>query len=392
MEQNISRSKEAIHHKIQASSSRLIEISHQIHANPELAFEEYSASKLLSDELESYGFSLQRGVVGLDTAFVATVGTGPLVLSICAEYDALPEVGHACGHNIIAAAAIGAANGLLDVIDEADITLKIMGTPAEENGGGKIEMLDRGVFDGVHASMMVHPAPMEADRMDVIAAKHINIRYHGKEAHAAGFPQAGINSQDAITIAQVAIGLLRQHLYPYEMVHGIVTKGGDAPNVIPSDSRGKWIIRADTLAQLERLEPKIRACFEAGAVATGARLEMTEASKAYSEFVTDETMASLYVKNAEKLGRKFSPDVQGKLRASTDMGNVSLKIPSIHPMLGIDSFPVVNHQPEFAAACITPIADRAVVDGATAMAQTIVDIAMDESVRNYLIQKSETGN
>lgn len=228
--------------------------------------------------------------------------------------------------------------------------------------------------------------------MDVIAAKHINIRYHGKEAHAAGFPQAGINSQDAITIAQVAIGLLRQHLYPYEMVHGIVTKGGDAPNVIPSDSRGKWIIRADTLAQLERLEPKIRACFEAGAVATGARLEMTEASKAYSEFVTDETMASLYVKNAEKLGRKFSPDVQGKLRASTDMGNVSLKIPSIHPMLGIDSFPVVNHQPEFAAACVTPIADRAVVDGATAMAQTIVDIAMDESVRNYLIQKSETGN
>lgn len=374
---------------IRASSERLTEISHQIHSNPELAFHEFKAADLLSSELEQYGFNLEKGVADLETAFVATCGSGPLVLSICAEYDALPEVGHACGHNIIAAAAVGAAKGLVNHVDDLNITLKVMGTPAEENGGGKTEMLDRGVFSGVHASMMVHPSPLEADRMDTIAGMHLNIHYTGKEAHAAGFPQAGINSQDAITIAQVAIGLLRQHLYPFEMIHGIVTKGGDAPNVIPADTRGKWILRAETLAQLYELEPKVRRCFEAGALATGAKLEMNEANKAYSEFITDELMASLYVENAKALGREFSPETKGRLKASTDMANVSLQIPSIHPMLGINSLPAVNHQPEFTAMCVTEIADKAVTDGAVAMAQTIIDMASKEEVREYLFEKAK---
>jgi amidohydrolase len=373
--------------EVGSSSARFIEISHKIHANPELSFEEHRACAWLSEELTSYGYSIAEKPGGLETAFVASAGTGPLVMSICAEYDALPEIGHACGHNIIAAAAIGAAKALAPMIDDLGITLKIMGTPAEEGGGGKIEMMDKGLFDGIHASMMVHPSPVEADRMDCIAGKHLNIQYFGKEAHAAGFPQEGINSQDAITIAQVAIGLLRQHLYPYEMVHGIVTKGGDAPNVIPSDTRGRWIIRSDTLAQLSTLEPKVRACFEAGSVATGAKLEIVEASKTYSEFITDERLATLYVKNAQDLGRVFSNETEGRLKASTDMANVSLKIPSIHPMLGIDSLPAVNHQPEFTAACITPIADQAILDGAVAMAQTIIDAAMDREIRSYLLEK-----
>ncbi len=380
--------KDRAFNEVTVSSDVFIDVSHEIHANPELGFEEHKACAWLSQELMAYGYSVARNPGGLETAFVAIAGTGPLVMSICAEYDALPEMGHACGHNIIAAAALGAAKALQPLVDELGITVKVMGTPAEEGGGGKIEMMDRGLFDGVHASMMVHPSPLEADRMDCIAGKHLNIQYIGKEAHAAGFPQAGINSQDAITIAQVAIGLLRQHLYPYEMVHGIVTKGGDAPNVIPSDTRGRWIIRADTLAQLEMLEPKVRACFEAGAVATGARLEIEQASKTYSEFITDEHLATLYVKNAQDLGRVFSNETQGRLRASTDMGNVSLKIPSIHPMLGIDSFPAVNHQPEFAAACVTATADRAVIDGAIAMAQTIIDAATDSQIRTYLMERT----
>ena len=373
--------------EIDAYSDALIDISHEIHANPELAFEEHKACAWLSQELKAFGYSVARNPGGLETAFVASAGTGPLVMSICAEYDALPEIGHACGHNIIAAAALGAAKALQPLVDELDITVKIMGTPAEEGGGGKIEMMDMGLFDGIHASMMVHPSPVEADRMDCIAGKHLNIHYLGKEAHAAGFPQSGINSQDAITIAQVAIGLLRQHLYPYEMVHGIVTKGGDAPNVIPSDTRGKWIIRANTLAQLDDLEPKVRACFEAGAVATGASLEIEQASKTYSEFITDERLATLYVKNAQDLGRAFNNETRGRLRASTDMANVSLKIPSIHPMLGIDSYPVVNHQPEFTAACVTAPADRAVIDGAIAMAQTVIDAATDPEIRTYLLER-----
>lgn len=384
---DLQRLKDIVSADLDAASDGIIGISHRIHANPEIGYQELNASRWLSEELVSYGYSVITNPAGLETAFVASHGTGPLVLSICAEYDALPEIGHACGHNIIAAAALGAAKALAPLTDNLGITMKIMGTPAEEGGGGKIEMMDRGLFDGIHASMMVHPSPLEADRMDCIAGKHLNIHYIGKEAHAAGFPQAGINSQDAMTIAQVAIGLLRQQLYPYEMVHGVITKGGDAPNVIPSDTRGRWIIRADNLAQLKLLEPKVRACFEAGAVATGAKLEISQASKTYSEFVTDERLAALYVANAKKLGRVFTNETRGRLRASTDMANVSLKIPSIHPMLGIDSFPAVNHQPEFTAACITPVADKAVLDGAIAMAQTIIDAATNPEVRSYLLHK-----
>ncbi|TAN23568.1 MAG: M20 family peptidase [Actinomycetota bacterium] len=372
-------------------SERLIELSHKIHSTPELGYLEFNACEWLSEELKSFGYSVIASPGGLETAFVASAGTGPLVLSICAEYDALPEIGHACGHNIIAAAAIGAAKALAPLVDDLNITLKIMGTPAEEGGGGKIEMIDIGLFNGIHASMMVHPSAVEADRMDCFAGKHLNVQYVGKSAHAAGFPQAGINSQDAMTIAQVAIGLLRQHLYPYEMVHGIVTKGGDAPNVIPSDTRGRWIIRADTLAQLELLEPKIRSCFEAGAVATGAKVEITQASKTYSEFITDERLAALYVANALSLGRTFTNETRGRLKASTDMANVSLKIPSIHPMLGINSYPAVNHQPEFTAACITQTADKAVLDGAAAMAQTVIDAAMRPEIRSYLLERASSG-
>lgn len=387
MGEQLKTMKDSVLEEIKRSSSRLVEISHEIHANPELSFQEFRASAMLSEELRDYGYSVTANPEGMETAFVASAGKGDLVISICAEYDALPEIGHACGHNIIAAAAMGAARVLRPLADDLNITLKIMGTPAEESGGGKIDMLEKGLFDGVHAAMMVHPSAVEADRMDCIAGKHLDIHYLGKEAHAAGFPQAGINSQDAMTIAQISIGLLRQHLYPDEMIHGVVTKGGDAANVIPSDTHGKWIIRADTLARLDRLEPKVRACFEAGAVATGAKLTITEASKTYSEFITDERLAALYVKNAQLLGRIFTDETQGRLKASTDMANVSLRIPSIHPMLGISSFPAVNHQPEFAAACVTAIADKAAIDGACAMAQTVVDMALNPEIRSYLIKR-----
>lgn len=376
--------------EVQDYSDRLLQLSHKIHSTPELGYEEHNACAWLTDELETFGYSVVANPGGLETAFVATIGRGPIVLSVCAEYDALPEIGHACGHNIIAAAAIGAAKALAPLADDLDATIKIMGTPAEEGGGGKIEMMERGLFDGIHASIMVHPSPVEADRMDCIAGKHLNVQYIGKAAHAAGFPQDGINSQDAMTIAQVAIGLLRQRLYPYEMVHGIVTKGGDAPNVIPADTRGRWILRADTLAQLELLEPKIRSCFEAGAVATGAAIEITEASKTYSEFITDEHLAALYVANAQRLGRIFTNETKGRLKASTDMANVSLKIPSIHPMLGIDSYPAVNHQPEFTAACVTKTADKAVLDGAAAMAQTVIDAALRPEIRSYLLERNSS--
>lgn len=318
----------------------------------------------------------------METAFTATTGAGDLHIAICAEYDALPDVGHACGHNIIAAAALGAGALLAPLASELGIKVSVLGTPAEEGGGGKILMIEDGVFEDVDAAMMVHPAPAEFDRMATIAAQHIDVTYTGKEAHASAFPHLGINAMDAMTVAQVAIGLLRQTLLPDERVHGIVTHGGDAPNIIPARVSARYIARADTLARLEKLIPRVRACFEAGAVATGASLDFSLPFPPYSELITDEVMAERWRRIAASRGRQLMSAGEAQvLRASTDMGNVSMSVPSIHPLVSIDSWPAVNHQPEFTAACITEAADRAVLDGAYAMAALALEMATERELR-----------
>ena len=370
--------------KIVDAGERLIALSRMIHDHPELGFEEERASTWCAEALSEGGFSVERGVCGLPTALSASAGTGPLTVAICAEYDALPEIGHACGHNVIASAAIGAALGLAPLADDLGITVRVLGTPSEEGGGGKILMMQRGGFDGVNAALMVHPAPTELDHMPCLAVSHFDVRYTGKEAHASAFPERGVNAADAITIAQVAIGLLRQHAGHGDQVHGIVTYGGAAPNIVPALAVAKFYVRAETLEALKEWEDKIVRCFEAGALATGASLEIVPQGPRYSEFVTDEEMAALYRRNAEAIGRVFAENAAGAMRASTDMGNVSLEIPSIHPLISIDSFPAVNHQAEFAAAAASPAADRAVLDGAVAMAWTTIDLASDEAVRRRL--------
>jgi len=365
----------------------LLDLSHRIHATPELAFEEVQSSAWCAEALTDGGFAVEAGVADLPTAFVATAGSGPLTIGICAEYDALPAIGHACGHNVIAAAAVGAGLALGPLADALGITVKVFGTPAEEGGGGKILMLDRGVFDGVHAAMMVHPAPNESDTMPCLAVAHDDVYYTGKEAHASGFPSQGINAADALTVAQVAIGLLRQHLPSTGQIHGIVTHGGDAPNIVPAHTSGKWYVRERTLERLERLLPKVHRCFEAGAVATGCEHRIERQGPIYSEMRDDAAMRDVYRANAEALGRSF-PAPDGKsasMGGSTDMANISLAIPTIHPMLGLGSFPISNHQPEFAAFCATPTADQAVRDGALAMAWTSIDLATDEGQRERLL-------
>jgi amidohydrolase len=365
----------------------LVDLSHRIHAHPELRFEEERSSAWCAELLSERGFAVETGVCDLPTAFVATAGNGPLVLGICAEYDALPGIGHACGHNVIAAAGVGAGVALAPLADDLGITLKVFGTPAEEGGGGKILMLERGAFDGVHAAMMVHPAPTEMERLPCLAVAHLDVHYSGKEAHASAFPELGRNAADALTLAQTAIGLLRQHIAPEARIHGIVTHGGDAPNVVPAHTSGKWYIRERTLARLAELEPRVHRCFEAGALATGCEVEIAPQSPNYSEFKDDRQLLDLYLANARELGRTF-PDlgpIADRMAASTDMANISLAMPAIHPMLGLDSFPVSNHQPEFAAYCATPVADRAVVDGALAMAWTAIDAAGPGAVRDRLL-------
>jgi amidohydrolase len=380
--------KEGARERYDRSREGLIALSHRLHATPELGFEEEKGAGWLCDVLADTGFDVERGVCDLPTSFLARTGSGPLHIALCAEYDALPGIGHACGHNIIAAMSVGAGIALSKVADDVGLTISILGTPAEENGGGKILMLERGAFQGVHAAMMVHPGPVDVVDPPVIAVEQFIVRYTGKEAHASGFPELGVNAADALVIAQAAIGLLRQHIRPSDRIHGIVTKGGDAPNIVPAHTEALYNVRAETLAELEHVRTRVHRCFEAGAIATGARLEIVPDHRPYAEMRHDGDIAAIYRRNAEALGRAF-PDIPREIlkraAGSTDMGNVSLALPSIHPGIGIHSLPAVNHQPEFALHCASPAADQAVVDGALAMAWTAIDIARDARLRERLI-------
>ncbi len=351
----------------------LVALSHRIHAHPELKFEEEQSSAWTADVLADAGLPVDMGACDLPTAFTCVVGDGPLHLAICAEYDALPGIGHACGHNVIAAAAVGAGLALAPLVDDLGITLHVIGTPAEEGGGGKVFLLERGAFDGVHAAMMVHPTPREDVYPRVTAVAHMHVSYTGRPAHAALAPYLGVNAGDAFTVAQVAIGLLRQHLRPTDQVHGVVLRAGDVANVIPADAEGLWMARARTIEELAELRPRVLHCFEAGALATGASLAVENVSPDYAQMEHDHEIGELYRANAQALGRPESEDGAGTF--STDMGNVSLAMPSIHPCLGIDTDGAVNHQPEFAAAAVNESADRAILEGALGMAWTAVDVA-----------------
>ena len=383
--------KDGAQERFEQARDELIALSHRIHAHPEIGFEEEQAAGWLSETLADAGFSVETGICDLPTAFIARAGSGPLHIGICAEYDSLPGIGHACGHNIIAAASVGAGIAAAKIADEVGLSVSVIGTPAEEvcDAGGKILLLERGAFAGLHAAMMVHPAPLDVVEFPIIAASMFEVCYHGKEAHASAFPERGINAADALTVAQTAIGLLRQHIRSTDRIHGMITKGGDAPNIIPAHTAAKYIVRANTLADLDGIRQKVVRCFEAGALATGSRLEIHGGEKPYAEMLHDPDMAAAYRRNAEALGRVF-PTVDTSLKraaGSTDMGNVSLAMPAIHPAIGIDSLPAVNHQPEFTAHCVTEAADKAIIDGALSLAWTAVDLATNAPVRERLLDR-----
>jgi amidohydrolase len=365
--------KQAARDTVGANERSLVDLSHRIHAHPELKWEETRTSAWTAGALADAGLTVEAGICDLPTAFSCRSGTGSLHLAICAEYDALPGIGHACGHNIIAATAVGAALALALLVDDLDLTVSVIGTPAEEGGGGKVFLLERGAFAGVHAAMMVHPAPFEDLTPRCSAVAHFGVEYTGRPSHASAAPELGINAADAMTVAQVAIGLLRQHLRPGDQVHGIVTRGGDVPNIVPAHAEGLWMVRAPTIDDLAQTRPRVTRCFEAGALATGATLAIEDVAPVYSHVDHNPDMVAAYRENAIALGR--APDDEHEVTFSTDMGNVSLEIPSIHPCIGIESAGAFNHQPEFAAACIHASADRAVLEGSLAMAWTAIDIA-----------------
>jgi amidohydrolase len=372
--------------RVNEVSKVLLTLSHKIHANPEIAWHEFESSDAVSKTLGDHGFEVVEQVAGLPTAFRAEYGSGDLTVALCAEYDALPGLGHACGHNIIASSSVGAALALASVADELKIKVVVLGTPAEEGGGGKIIMLERGAFDGIDIAALVHPGPVDVAFAEPFAVRHIAVKYSGKASHAAAYPEQGINAADAFTIAQVAIGLLRQQLPSTVRVHGVMTRGGEAPNAIPEVTQGRWYVRATSTKLMEETFDRIAKCFEAGAIATGCSLEIHDESQPYSEFTNHPNLNEIYKSNAESIGRVFDDnDPRIKMnRASTDLGNISKVIASIHPYIGVNSGTAVNHQKEFAAACITADADQAVLDAAKAIAMTLVDIASDSALREYV--------
>ncbi len=368
--------KEAAAGRIDALGASLIELSHAVHSTPELAYEEHRSSAALAAALQDLGFAVERGIGGLPTAFRADAGhRGPRVL-ICAEYDALPDIGHACGHNIIGASAVGAGAALAPLADDLEMRVTVLGTPAEEQGGGKCELIEAGAFDDADVAMMVHPGPHEIVDMPTLAVAHLDVTFHGRESHASAYPELGRNALDALTISYAAIAALRQHIRPEERIHGIVTHGGDAPNIVPKRTEARYYVRARTMHELHELTERVQRCFEAGALATGCEVEVSHVSKPYDRVRHNPKMASLYDDNLRRLGRAAIPAAAMQRSAgSTDMGNVSEVCPAIHPMMSIESLPAVNHQAAFAAHCVGPAGDRAVLDAAKAMAFTVIDIA-----------------
>jgi amidohydrolase len=359
----------------------LLDVSHQIHAHPELNYEEHFAHDLLTEVIEGDGLTVTRGARDIPTAFEARAGeSGPTVAVLC-EYDALPGVGHACGHNVIAAAGLGAGLAAASLAAELGGRVVIMGTPAEEGGGGKVFLLDRGAFEGVDAALMVHPADADLSAMDVIAVQQCHVTYHGEAAHAAAFPQRGRNALDALILGYVNVAALRQHISSGERIHGIVTDGGDKPNIVPAYTRAEWMVRSPTLARLDRLKERFTACLQGGADAAGCTMEIEWLDPAYADMVDNDAIVARYTANAGALGRTVAdPSRDGRVVGSTDMGNVSYAVPSIHPMIQVAPSGVPIHTPAFAGFAGGAEGDRAVIDGAKALAWTVADLWLDEAL------------
>jgi amidohydrolase len=362
----------------------LLRVSRAIHARPELAFEERAAAALLVDTLRGAGLEVDAGAYGLETAFAAEFGAeGEPCVAVLAEYDALPEIGHACGHNLIAAAGVGAGLALSALGARLPGRVRILGTPAEERGCGKELMARRGALDGVDAAMMMHPSSVNLVTMPCVCLAELDVTYRGQAAHAAAMPERGINALDALVLAYQAVAALRQHIRPTERVHGIISDGGQAPNVVPERACGRFYVRAASQAELEPLKSRVEGCFRAGAAATGAELELTWGAADYLDIRFNAPLAESFKSNAEQLGREFFPidKLPASLQGSTDMGNVSHRVPSIHPMLASAPLHCTIHNPEFEKWAGSETGDQAALDGAKALAMTAIDYLSDADLR-----------
>ena len=367
---------------IDGMAGELVETSHAIHANPEVAFEEKFAHGLLTDKVEAHGLSVERHACGLDTAFISHFGDGETQVGILSEYDALPGIGHACGHNIIATTGLGAALALAKLGGKLPGKVRYLGTPAEESGNGKELMARQNAFDGLDAAMMVHPAGVDLITMPSLAVNEVRVTYTGKAAHASAMPFAGVNALDGLVTAYQSIAQLRQHIKQSERIHGIFNEAGLAPNIVPDRAVGTFYVRAANGLELAELKQRVKNCFEAGALAAGCEVQIDWALGDYLEIKDSWPIANRYKQNAESLGRDFFPleKMPGSRAGSTDMGNISHRVPSIHPMIACAPPSVVIHNPEFAKWAGSERGDKAVIDGAKALAMTAIDVLTDKAM------------
>jgi amidohydrolase len=372
---DLAAAKDRIDAVVAEHAAVLLDASHRIHEHPELGFEEHHAQGVLSEVLQHAGISVTRGAYGVATAFEAVAGTeGPRIAVLC-EYDALPGIGHACGHNIIGTAGVGAGIAAAAVAAELGGTVVILGTPGEEGGGGKVLMAEQGAFADIDAALMVHPAGMDLSRFGAIAIQQLEVTYHGRAAHAAAAPQAGRNALDAAVLGYTNVSALRQHIRPDERIHGIFTEAGEAPNVVPARTAATWYVRSPTVRGLHKLKARVLACLQAGADAAGCTMEHVWLDPAYADMVDNEPIIDLYRGNIERTGRTLiDPESLDAIIGSTDMGNISHIVPSIHPMIAVSPPNVAIHTADFVRYARADEGDRAVLDGARALAATVADL------------------
>lgn len=371
---------------VEGQREELIRLSLNIHDNPELGLQEVKAQKWLCDYLLQNKLQVERGVGGLATAFRAIYGEGRPRIALLAEYDALPQMGHGCGHNVIAAAAAGAGVASKIVVDDYGGSVAVLGSPAEEAFGGKIDMIGAGVFEDIDAVMMVHPDTQNVVAVSALACVSLDVKFWGKAAHAAASPEEGINALEALLLAFNAINSLRQHIRKDSRIHGIITEGGMVPNVVPAYSSARFMLRATDIDYLDTLRNKVLACFEGASLSSGARLQYGWGEKVYAPMKSNYSLACLFGNNLRLLGREID-DSSVKLNfGSTDMGNVSQIVPSIHPEVCIAPPEVSLHTPEFALAAASEEGHEGLLDAAKAMAMTVADILTQPEILKRIKQ------
>lgn len=367
--------KDAIVAAVDRHGAAITELSDDLYAHPELGHQEFYAQKRLTEQLAKAGYQIEAPYGGLPTSFCATLSTGrpgPTV-ALLAEYDALPDIGHGCGHNVIGSASVGAALALADCRDQLQGTILVIGTPAEETDGGKVTLTQNGVFDNVDLALMVHPADIHTLGRTTLALDALEFTFTGKPAHAAGVPHEGINALDACIQTFNGINALRQHVTSDVRIHGIISEGGVAPNIVPEKAVARFYVRARQRGYLNTVVEKVKACARAGAMAAGAKVEMRNFELSNDNLKLNHRFTDVYAQQLTYLGiTDVDPVDEGS--GSSDLGNVSHRIPAIHPYIAITDGPTPGHTREFASATISSTGHAGLLIGAKALALTVVEV------------------